>query len=311
MADDKEHARETHEAIVVSTYPDVCRSPVAPVPYSIVGRFKTSSGLAQSVRATEQCTFTEASRIDGVVGDEGGTGKGVKSGTHAQGGVCTPVEWTPSVRAEGQRIVRHDDRFDMNNKNTQGKAVYPDGGGPGAKVKEDGKPDRDTNPEPRPETPQEKGYWQRFKDWAADVRARPGVYAGGAMQMAGGVGEIGFGAALAPETAGLGAVFMVHGADRFATGWRQFVSGVPQQTATETWFRGAGTALTGNERFGHALGKAVDQSLGGPSMTKSATDKAGTVIEQGTRITKKVAEKMKGPPPPPQPMSRGAFPDTW
>jgi hypothetical protein len=144
--DDKETTRKTPEAIVVSTHPDVCKSPVAPVPYQIVGIFKDSSALASSVLATIQNVFVATSQIDRVTGDEGGTGKGIKSGTHADSGVCKPTGWSPTVRAEKQFVVRNGDPFTMNTGNTDGNAVYPDGAGPAGGIDEEGKPTQDPNP---------------------------------------------------------------------------------------------------------------------------------------------------------------------
>jgi hypothetical protein len=144
--DDKETTRKTPEAIVVSTHPDVCKSPVAPVPYQIVGIFKDSSALTSSVLATIQNVFVATSQIDRVTGDEGGTGKGIKSGTHADSGVCKPTGWSSTVRAEKQFVVRNGDSFSMNAGNTDGSAVYPDGAGPAGGVDEEGKPTQDPNP---------------------------------------------------------------------------------------------------------------------------------------------------------------------
>jgi hypothetical protein len=157
---DKEQARKISEAVIVSTYPDVCKSPVLPVPYTIVSNFINSQNVAETVNATKDPTFTKVSWIQGVIGDEGGTGKGVVSGTHAGGGASWAQNWSSSVRAEGQNIVRNDDPCHMNgqsgrsNPNTQGKVVYPKSGQPNGGVDKDGKPTKDTNPGIRMKTTQ-------------------------------------------------------------------------------------------------------------------------------------------------------------
>lgn len=162
---DKEQTRKIGEAIMVSKYPDVCKSPVAPVPYTIVSNFINSQNVAETVNATKDPTFTKASWIQGVIGDEGGTGLGVVSGTHAGGGASWAQNWSSSVRAEGQNIVRNDDPCFMNgqsgksNPNTQGKVVYPKSGEPNGGVDKDGKPTQDTNPGIRMKTTQ-YGYEQ-------------------------------------------------------------------------------------------------------------------------------------------------------
>ncbi|MDD7973484.1 PAAR-like domain-containing protein [Roseinatronobacter alkalisoli] len=51
-----------------------------------------------------------------------GVGKGVVSGT--VGGICEPIGHAAQVRAEGSPVIRHLDRFWMNNRNTVGEAIF-------------------------------------------------------------------------------------------------------------------------------------------------------------------------------------------
>jgi len=152
MAKDEEQARKIGEALMVSKYPDVCKSPAAPVPYMIVSNFINSQNVATSVNATSDPTFTKASYIQGVIGDEGGVGGGVRSGTHAGGGACWAQDWAHTVKAEGQNVVRNGDPTYMNgqssktNHNTEGTVVYQKAGAPNGGVDKDGKPTKDTNP---------------------------------------------------------------------------------------------------------------------------------------------------------------------
>jgi hypothetical protein len=152
MPANKEHARKIGEAIMVCKYPDVCKSPNAPVPYMIVSNFMSSMNVATTVNATKDPTFTKASFIQGVIGDEGGTGLGVVSGTHAGGGASWAIDWAHTVRAEGQNVVRNGDPTAMNghadksSPNTQGTVVYPKAGAPNGGVGPDGKPTQNTNP---------------------------------------------------------------------------------------------------------------------------------------------------------------------
>ncbi len=150
--EDKEQARKIGEALMVCTYPDVCKSPVAPVPYMIVAQFDTSQQVASTVHATSVPTFTKQSFIQGVIGDEGGAGLGVRSGTHAGGGASWAADWSHNVKAEGQFVVRNSDPTEMNGQstktaaNTKGQVVYQKGAAPNGKVDKDGKPTAETNP---------------------------------------------------------------------------------------------------------------------------------------------------------------------
>jgi hypothetical protein len=96
-------------------------------------------------------------------------GKGVKSGTHAGGGVSEPVTSSGTVRAEKSFVVRNGDLFKMNGGNTLGTVVYTPGGGARAEVDAQGKPKSDTNPAVAPETPKETGFWAGFKKSAGEA----------------------------------------------------------------------------------------------------------------------------------------------
>lgn len=144
-----EGSRKIDEALVVYTRPDVCKSPTAPVPYPIVAKFAPSFNVASSVNFTQVPSFTSVSRIQGVQGDEGGAGLGVKSGTHAGGGVCEPTGWSPTVFSEGNQVVRHKDPFLMNSGNTTGKVVYDKDGKPKTQPDENGEPPKEANPPPK------------------------------------------------------------------------------------------------------------------------------------------------------------------
>ncbi len=127
-----EGARKNSGMIVVSVTPDVCKTPMGnitpPVPYQIVGNFGDSASISPNVNFVGCRAFLlDQSSIPSVTGDEPGTAGGIKSGTNVS--TCEPAEASPSVRVNGKRVVRHDDRFKMNNGNTFGKAVCEVGGG--------------------------------------------------------------------------------------------------------------------------------------------------------------------------------------
>lgn len=199
-----EGLRDTGEAIVVSTTPDVCKTPpkMVPVPYTIVGRFNTVQGVTPSVRMAGDPSFTLRARVTTVVGDEAGVGGGVVSGVNKS--TCEPISSSPSVRATGSNLVRHNDQFRMNNGNTVGRAIFEKGGGPQGRIKADGTI-AGANPAPRPETPAEqkaasegRGLWGKLKDWGTEAGHQvtgfgKGVYQAGE-GMVTGIGDLAKGA---------------------------------------------------------------------------------------------------------------------
>ncbi len=129
---DKEGSRDTSKSVVVSSTPDVCLTPMGsamvPVPYSIVGNFSDAMRTTQTVKFTDQQAFNFASRLNHVSGDEAGAGGGVSSGVNV--GYCKPLEHSPTVKAQDQFVLRHDDKMFMNcsgpdgSSNTIGNIVY-------------------------------------------------------------------------------------------------------------------------------------------------------------------------------------------
>ena len=126
MSIPREGSRDTSEGLVISTCPDVCLTPrgaaMVPVPYSIVAKQSDDANTAKSVLMTSLRTHTTGSIITTCKGDAPGTGKGVKSGTVE--GICEPMTFSTTVRAEGKNVIRHNDKWHMNNKNTKGNLNY-------------------------------------------------------------------------------------------------------------------------------------------------------------------------------------------
>lgn len=126
---DKEATRKISEAILVCRTPDVCKTPMGtamvPVPYQIIAKFETAAEAATTVNFTDEPAFHMGSYLPSVIGDEGGVGGGLKTGSHK--GKCYPLTHSSSVRVQGQWLVRHDDLFEMNCSspgNTIGKVIY-------------------------------------------------------------------------------------------------------------------------------------------------------------------------------------------
>lgn len=118
----REGLRDTDAARIISLAPDVCRSPTVPVPYPVVDFCGHDQNYTGSVRFTGQKAMVMRSSTSHVHGDEPGTGLGIKSGT--VGGISEPITHAAQVRAEGSPVIRHLDRFKMNNGNTLGEAVF-------------------------------------------------------------------------------------------------------------------------------------------------------------------------------------------
>jgi len=92
---------------VVSLVPDVCKSPAAPVPYSVVARLTDSERTTTTVHFSgkgSSDTFTLNSRLTTLSGDEAGTGGGVISGVNR--GWSRPINGSATVRAQGFGVVQ-------------------------------------------------------------------------------------------------------------------------------------------------------------------------------------------------------------
>ena len=102
---------------VVCQLPDVCKTPVGsstpPVPYPVYAELSTAVKIARTVRSNDhELVIYSKSETPKTIGDAAGIAKGVKSGTTQ--GKCYPSEHSATVSAEGKRLVRHGDLFEMN-----------------------------------------------------------------------------------------------------------------------------------------------------------------------------------------------------
>lgn len=122
----REGLRDIDEARIVSLAPDVCWTPVGssvvPIPYPVVDFCGHDKNYTPSVRFTSKKAMVMRSCTTHVHGDKPGVKKGVKSGTVES--ICEPIGHAAHVRAEGSHVIRHLDRFWMNNRNTQGEAIF-------------------------------------------------------------------------------------------------------------------------------------------------------------------------------------------
>ncbi len=122
----REGLRDLDEAKIVYLSPDVCWTPVGssvvPIPYPVVDKCGHDQNYTPSVRFTRKKAMVMRSCTTHVHGDRPGVRKGRISGT--VGDICEPIGHADQVRAEGSHVIRHLDRFYMNNKNTEGEAIF-------------------------------------------------------------------------------------------------------------------------------------------------------------------------------------------
>jgi hypothetical protein len=135
-----EGLRDEGQARIVCLSPSVNLTPVGgqmvPVPYMIYDLCDHMVGYSVKTFHTGQRVLRYCSKTAHVHGDEAGTGGGVVSGT--VGSVCEPIGRAAKVRVEGSEVVRHLDRFWMEDRNTVGEAVFVrDMSAPAAPVDDD------------------------------------------------------------------------------------------------------------------------------------------------------------------------------
>ncbi|HEY4436792.1 MAG TPA: PAAR-like domain-containing protein [Lelliottia sp.] len=146
-------ARQDASWTVVSTTPDVCKTPMGPatppVPYPVTADMVSSVLTVPDVLANDcPVLVLNQSFIPKTKGDEPGVAKGIKSGT--VGDICEPLESSTTVRVGGKPVLRHLDKFWMNARNTTGIIL---GQPPAASV-----PASQADPAVVPETAEEQSY---------------------------------------------------------------------------------------------------------------------------------------------------------
>ncbi|HKN02851.1 MAG TPA: PAAR-like domain-containing protein [Buttiauxella sp.] len=119
-------ARQDIQWQVVSTKPDVCKTPmgpaIPPVPYPVTANMAEAVNVVPNVRANGGTLLVlNQSFMPQTKGDEAGIAKGVSSGT--VGDICEPLAHSQTVRVGGEPVLRHNDMFWMNARNTTGIIV--------------------------------------------------------------------------------------------------------------------------------------------------------------------------------------------
>jgi len=108
---------------VISTLPDICKSPGAPVPY-------TNVAFAKDLANGSTTVFSHGGAMNGIkgsefsksIGDEPGIGFGVKSGTQMD--KATFLSWSPNVYMDGSPVTRLTDKMLLNSGNTISAGGY-------------------------------------------------------------------------------------------------------------------------------------------------------------------------------------------
>jgi hypothetical protein len=111
----------SNEGIIIAMFPDVCIVQQVSVPFPLFAKQSDASGVTTTVKANGLGLHTKASIVTRCSGDEAGQ-SGIKSGTI--GGVCQPKTWASNIVSQGNPVVRHNDEWWMNNKNTIGKLFW-------------------------------------------------------------------------------------------------------------------------------------------------------------------------------------------
>ncbi|HLJ89704.1 MAG TPA: DUF4150 domain-containing protein [Candidatus Angelobacter sp.] len=107
----------------MSTLPDVCKSPSAPVPYTNVAYARDlADGTVTVFSHNGAMNGIKGSRFAKSIGDNPGVGKGVKSGAVMD--EATWLSWSPNVFMEGQPVTRLTDKMLMNKGNTISAGGY-------------------------------------------------------------------------------------------------------------------------------------------------------------------------------------------
>lgn len=120
--------RKDGQWTIVSTMPDVCKTPMGsstpPVPYPVTASLGDAEMTSKTVRANgNPIARFDSSFAPDTVGDAAGTAHGIESGT--VGAKAWPIDHSSTVRVEGKYVVRHNDQFWMNGNYSgkEGKAA--------------------------------------------------------------------------------------------------------------------------------------------------------------------------------------------
>ena len=103
-------------------FPDVCLTQVGnavvPIPYPNLGQSSDTTNGPKSVKVDGKMPMVKGSKYSKSTGDEAGSKKGIKSGTHKD--ECEFMMYSPDVKFEGKNACRMGDTLWHNKKNILG-----------------------------------------------------------------------------------------------------------------------------------------------------------------------------------------------
>ena len=295
-----EGCRATPDAFVINVDPDICLTPIGgdwvPVPYTIIGFFGDVANASGDVQFTGQAATNMDCFIPAVIGNEAGTGGGIKSGVNL--GACRPSTACRTVFVNGQQVVFHTSTMDMNCNglmgvhNCVGVVAYLVSPPVSATIQPDGTIVGDTNPV-APLTPEEQSWWDMsFSDKVTDTANRVVgvlIFAGGALETAAGVAMVTAGGGASGTGVGalpgvpvmiFGGVVTLHGIDTMQSGARQAWTGELTNTLTQD---GIDYLVYGDEvpEHGITVGLIADFGVGlGGGLGKNLLEEGGEVTAE-------------------------------
>ncbi len=106
-------------------FPDVLNTPIGPamvpIPYPNIAQLSAAQKASPDVKAGGKEVITKESEIPNSSGGEPGVGKGAKFPDHL--GSCTFPEFSQTVNANGNGIVRQFDQTKQNGGNADGMVM--------------------------------------------------------------------------------------------------------------------------------------------------------------------------------------------
>ena len=299
-------ARKDGSYKVISMVPDVCLTPIGPsqvpVPYAISIDLNSCNNESKNVFFNGNPAFIFSSDSVKTQGDEAGTGKGIKSGT--KGAKAEPKDHSKTFNVNGKPVIRVNDQFYMNNRNTLGILTYSPPP-PSESVQDTGIAE--------PIEPEEQSWFEEAYQSleTAGEKAQKAMEEGvdtvieldedyqlftraeGVLTGVFGVAEVVTGAigVVIPEpgTTGGGVLLAANGADNAWTGFKQAWTGETQQTVVEAGV-GAAANMMGVPESGAQVAMAGAAIVASPTKVMSKGDE---LFEGVVDVTKGIGKKTK------------------
>lgn len=295
-------ARKDGSFVVISLAPSVNKTQVGPsvvpIPYPVTIDLNNENNFSDNVNfnGNPACRFD--SDTTKVVGDEAGTLGGVKSGT--QGAKAEPKDKSSSVKVNGKYLIRCNDMFYMNSKNTVGRLVLSPL--PEVNITDQGLTDTSSDED----TSWLDDLWKKAEEIGKDASAGLDKLSEldkkysivtrleGAAQLTFGcietvTGVIGV---IVPEPATTvgGVLLAANGADGAQAGLRQLISGETTSTLVETSINFAASATGVNANDAQLMMTAGSMISCNPASMEKGAFKAAKTIAKEEKLAKEGGE---------------------